>query len=208
METMNYSQLASPNSIEKTSQALTSKGYTVKHCKDKEDALSTLKSIIPDGATVMQGASVTLEEVGFMEYLKSGAHGWEDLQAKIHAEDDQAKRAALRRESVTSDFYLGSVHALCETGEFVIASNTGSQLPHVVYTSPNVVYVVSTKKIVPDLNEAMKRLEEYVIPLEDQHMKDLYNMGTTLNKVLITKGESPMTNRTITFILVDETLGF
>ena len=50
----------------------------------------------------------------------------EEFEA-ILAEKDPAKQALLRTQSALSDFYLGSVHAIAETGEFIIASNSGSQ---------------------------------------------------------------------------------
>lgn len=156
----------------------------------------------------MNGSSVTLEQIGYVEYLSEGKHGWQDLHALVNAENDKQKRAQLRRESVLSEYYLGSVHALSETGDFVIASNTGSQLPHVVYTSSNLIFVVSTKKIVPTLEDALKRLEDHVVPLENEHMLELYNMPTALNKIVIFRGESAMIGRKVTFLLIEEDLGF
>jgi hypothetical protein len=107
-----------------------------------------------------------------------------------------------------SDYYLGSVHALVESGEFIIASNSGSQLPHIVFTSPHLVFVVGAQKIVPSLDVALDRLRNYVIPLEDERMKEVYGAGTKLNKLVTFFGEAPYLNRTIDFVLVKEKLGF
>ena len=156
----------------------------------------------------MNGSSRTLEQIGFVDYLKSGKHGWNNLHEAILNEKDKAKQAILRKQSVISDYYLGSVHALVETGEFVIASNSGSQLPYLVFTSPNLILVVSDKKIVPTLKEAMKRLEKHVIPLEDKSIREKYGVGTAPNKILIFKGENPMLGRKVRMILVKEDLGF
>ena len=156
----------------------------------------------------MNGASRTLEEVGYIEYLKSGTHGWNNLHEAIVTETDPAKQAVLRKQSVISDFYLGSVHALTETGELLIASNTGSQLPHLVYTSPNIILVVSTKKIVPTLSDAFSRIEEHVVPLEDVRMKSVYGYGTTYTKTLVLHSENPALGRSVKVILVTEDLGF
>lgn len=175
---------------------------------NKEAAFQTIKELIPAGASVMNGSSVTLEEIGFIDYLKSGTHPWKNLHAEILAEPDKQKQSELRRQSVLSDYYLGSVHALSESGEFVIASNTGSQLPHIVFTSPNIIFVVGIQKIVPTLSEAMKRLEEYVVPLEDEHMKKLYGFGTMLSKIVIFRRENKIVNRRIRLLLVQEKLGF
>jgi len=106
----------------------------------------------------MNGASRTLEEIGYVDYLKSGTHGWKNLHEEILAEKDPATQALLRKQSVLSDYYLGSAHAVTQTGELVIASNSGSQLPHLAYTSPNIILVVGTHKIVPTLQDALARI--------------------------------------------------
>lgn len=205
---MKYNELASKTSLEKVVKALKEKGYEPIVVKNKNEALAKLKKIIPSGVSVMNGSSVTLEQIGFVEYLKSNEHKWNNLHAAIVAEKDPVKQAELRKKSVLSDYYLGSVHALAETGEFIVASNTGSQLPHIVFTSPNLIFVVSTKKIVKDVKEGLKRLNNHVVPLEDEHMMEKYNMGTQVNKILIFRGENQMLGRKITFILIEENLGF
>jgi L-lactate utilization protein LutC len=205
---MEYNALASLDVVQKTATALKGKNIEVLVAENGVEALKKIKELIPKGASVMNGASRTLEQIGFVDYLKADQHGWNNLHAAIVAEIDKTKQALLRKQAVLSDFYLGSVHAVSETGELVIASNTGSQLPHIVFTSPNLIFVVSTKKIVPNLTEAFKRLEEYVVPLEDKHMQELYGMKTEENKVVIFKNENPNMGRKVTLILVKEDLGF
>lgn len=205
---MQYKLLAEKESLEKTVAALVGHNYNVMVVKNGKDALAKIKEIIPKGSSVMNGSSTTLEQIGYIDYLKSNEHKWNNLHAAIVSEVDPAQQVFLRKHAVLSDYYLGSVHALTQTGEFIVASNSGSQLPHVVYTSKNLIFVVSTKKIVTNLSEAMQRLEKHVVPLEDKRLREVYGVGTTLNKILIFKGESPLSIRKITFILVEEDLGF
>ncbi len=205
---MVFNELANNQTVSETAHALQEKGYEVFMVNNGIEALEKIKVIIPEGMPVMNGSSVTLEQIGYIDYLKSDKHKWNDLHAKVTSEPDKDKRSILRKQSSLSDYYLGSVHALTETGDFIVASNTGSQLPHLAFTSQNLVLVVSTKKIVKTLDEGLKRLKEYVVPLEDKHMQDLYKQHTALNKILISNGEAPMIGRKITFILVEENLGF
>ena len=90
----------------------------------------------------------------------------------------------------------------------VIASNTGSQLPHLVFTSPNIILVVGTQKITPTLESAIRRLEEYVVPLEDKRAMGAYNSHTMNTKTLILHKENPMMGRSVKILLVKEQLGF
>ena len=205
---MNYETLAQPEAIKNVINGLKERNVEAFEVKDRAEALEKIKSLIPAGASVMNGASTTLQQIGYIDYLKAGSHGWNNLHEAILAEKDPEKQAQLRKLSVASDYYLGSVHALAETGEFVVASNTGSQLPHLVYSSPNLILVVSTKKIVPALSDAMRRLEEHVVPLEDARMQKAYGMGTHVSKEFIFKYESPFNKRKVQVMLVNENLGF
>lgn len=205
---MDYTHLASPDIVKDTIAALKERNIQAVAVENASDALSTIIGMIPSGASIMNGASQTLEQIGFVEYLKSREHGWNNLHEAIVHEQDSEKQSALRKQALMSDYYLGSVHALAQTGEFIIASNTGSQLPHVVFTSPNLIFVVSTKKIVPTLTDAFDRLEKHVIPLEDERAQKAYGSHTAPNKIIVFNGENPMMGRTVHIIFVNERLGF
>lgn len=207
---MEYTHIATEESITRTIAAMKERGFDAEVMATKEDALARIKELVPAGASVMNGASRTLEQIGFIEYLKAGQHPWRNLHASIVAEKDPEAQKILRRQALTSDYYLGSVHALAETGEMLIASNTGSQLPHLVYSSPNLVLVVSAKKLVPTLGDAHKRLLEHVVPLEDARMKEVYGpqAGTAVNKVFEFRKEAAFNGRSVRVLIVKEDLGF
>jgi L-lactate utilization protein LutC len=161
----NYETLASAESISTVEKALTSNGLLPETVATGVEALARIKELIPKGVSVMNGSSSTLEEIGFIDYLTNGGHGWNNLHDGILAEKDPVKQMELRKYSVVSDFYLGSVHAIPETGELVIASASGSQFPHLAFTSPNLILIVGTQKIVSTLADAHKRIAEHVFPL-------------------------------------------
>ena len=205
---MDYELLANEEAVKKVESALKDKGYDVTVVKTGAKALDKIKDLIPEGATTMNGSSVTLEQIGYFRFIESGQNKWKDLHGDIRKEDDPIKRTELRRKATLSDFYLGSVHALTYNGEFIVASNTASQIPHIAYTSPNLIFVVSTKKIVPDIESGFKRLENYVYPLVDKDLMDKYGKHTAISKVLVFKREPEYLGRKIHFILVNENLGY
>src|SRR5258708_3093688 len=204
----NYEILASTESISKVEKALAANGFLPETVTTGVEALARIKQLIPKGASVMNGSSRTLEEIGFINYLTGGDHDWNNLHEAILSEKHAAKQAELRKYSVVSDFYLGSVHALAGTGELVIVSASGSQFPHLAFTSPNLILVVGTQKIVPTLADAHKRISEYVFPLEDERMKTAGYPGSLLGKELILHKEHPMMGRKVHVILVNQKLGF
>ncbi len=170
-----------------------------------EAALDWIKQTIPDGSSVMHGNSATLREIGFLDYLSSNEHRWSCLKDEINAEDDSKLRAKMRREASLADYYLGSVHALAESGQAVIASGTGSQLGAYAYTAPNVIWVVGKQKLVPDLESAWKRLYETVLPRHASQFNA--TAPDNLGKALLFERETSK-SRTVSVLLIDEELGW
>ncbi|MDD5039889.1 MAG: lactate utilization protein [Patescibacteria group bacterium] len=204
---MKYDAVPTKDIINKTQRALEEKNVIVHVVKNKEEALGTVRGLIPAGAEVMTGSSLTLEQIGFVDVLKSGGHPWKNLKNDIVAEKDPVKQNVLRKKSVLADYFLASVHALTEDGQMVIGSATGSQLPSYAYTSDNVIWVVGAQKIVPTLPEGMKRLREYVFPLVDEHMKSLGAPGSVISEILIIE-RPPTKGRKLHMVLVKEVLGY
>ena len=205
---MNNNPIASDKTIEETKAALEKKGYIVSIVDSKKEALAYIKKTIPAAASVMNGSSTTLDEIGFVDYLKSAEHPWKNLHETVLAEKDQAKQALARKQSTITDWYLGSVHALTEAGEILVASNTGSQLPSLAYNASNFILVVGAQKIVKSMEAAVTRLHEVVIPLEDKRMEKVYGVGTKLNLMLWLLGEFAYSGRNRHIVLVKESLGF
>jgi hypothetical protein len=190
-------------------EAVNARGIHAEFVQTKEDALELVKTLIPPGCVVMTGASVTLQQIGFEAVLISGDHPWRNFKADLLAEKDPIKQSAMRREGTLAEFFLGGVNALAETGELVFASGSGSQLPAYAYTSRNVIWVAGAQKITPTLEDAMRRVREYVLPLEDQRQKSLGNQaGSRINRILIIEGEPAYLRRNLTLILVNQVLGF
>jgi hypothetical protein len=120
---------------------------------------------------------------------------------------DRATQAReIRKLGAAPDYAAGSIHAVTESGQVLIASNTGSQLGPYASGAGKVIWVVGAQKIVRDLEEGFRRIEEYSVPLEDVHMQQLYNAHTNLSKVLIINKE--IRPGRITMIIVKEELGY
>jgi hypothetical protein len=105
---MNTPVVSNNTVIEKTAAAVRDRGIAVEIVNTRADALERIKSIIPAGVSVMTGASLTLKEIGFEDYLVSKTHPWKNLKEEVLAEKDPAKQAALRKKATLTEFILGS----------------------------------------------------------------------------------------------------
>ncbi len=172
---------------------------------DAAEAKLVVLGLIPDGAQVHHGASQSLEVSGITDEIeKSGRY--EPVRPHIGRLDRVTQADEIRRLSAAPDVMLGSVHAVTETGSLLAASMGGSQLGPYVSGAGRVILVVGTQKIVSDLEEGLRRINEYAFPLEDARAQAAYGIHSAVNKVLIINRE--IAPGRITVVLVDEVLGF
>ena len=100
---------------------------------------------------------------------------------------------------------IGSAAAITDDGQIVVGSGSGSQLGAYAYAGGQVILVVGHQKLVRDVAEGLKRLQEYSLPREWDRMQAAGFPGTVLAKTLIISYEP---GARISVILVPETLGF
>lgn len=197
--------LASDEQIARTAKALEARNIKTLIAEDGEEAKRLFFELVPEGAEVFLGSSVTLETLGIRDEIDTSGK-YDALRPKMFAMDRATQGREIRKLGAAPEYAAGSVHAVTEDGRVIIASNTGSQLGPYASGAGKVIWVVGAQKLVTDLQEGMRRVEEYVVPLEDVHMQELYNMHTNLSKVLIVNKE--VRPDRITMIIVKEELGF
>lgn len=200
-----FTKLADDEQIQRTAQALEARNVKVLIAENGAEAKRMFFELVPEGAEVFLGASVTLETLGIKDQIdKSGKY--DALRPRIFAMDRATQGREIRKLGAAPDYAAGSVHAVTEDGQVMIASNTGSQLGPYAYGAGKVIWVVGAQKLVKNLEQGMRRLEEYCVPREEVHMQQLYGSHTGLNKILIVNKE--IRPERITMIIVKEELGY
>ena len=200
-----FAKFATDEQIERTMKALEANGIHALIAENAEEAKRLFFELVPDGSEVFLGSSVTLEQLGIKDEIDASGR-FDALRPKMFAMNRETQGREIRKLGGAPDYAAGSVHAVTEDGHVLIASNTGSQLGSYATSAGKVIWVVGSQKIVKDMNAGFRRLEEYVLPLEEAHMQELYHVGTNISKVLIVNREI-RPNR-ITMIIVKEELGF
>jgi len=203
--TRRFGTVADDASVKRATAALEANGITVLRAPNPAEARRIVLDLIPVGAQVNHGASLSLEEAGIIEAVeKSGRY--EFLRPRLRSMDRKTQADEIRRLSAAPDVMLGSVHAVTETGSLIAASMGGSQLGPYVSGAGRVILVVGTQKIVPDLEEGLRRVNDYAFLLEDARAQLAYGIHSAVNKVLIINRE--VVPGRITVVFVDEVLGF
>lgn len=202
-----WKTLASKESIDKTIESLKANNIDAKFVDSSEEAKKLVLSIVPEGAEVMTMSSVTLDTIGISKEIQESGK-YDSVKNKLNSMSRETQGREMQKLGSAPDWTIGSVHAVTEEGNVLIASNTGSQLPAYAYGSPHVILVVGTQKIVKNTDEGIKRIYDYVLPLESVRLNKQYNMdkGSFVSKLLIINREF-MPGR-VTVIFVNEILGF
>jgi hypothetical protein len=200
-----FGSLADDARVERTTAALKANGFTVLRAADAADARRVVLGLIPQGTQVYHGASQSLEATGISAEIEKSDR-YEAIRPRIFSMDRKTQADDIRRLIASPDVMLGSVHAVTETGSLLTASFGGSQLGPYASGAGRVILVVGTQKIVADLDEGMRRIEDYAFPLEDARAQAAYGIHSGVSKILIINRE--IAPGRITVVLVDEVLGF
>ena len=200
-----YAKQATDEKIERTSKALEANGIQTLIAETGAEAKRLFLELIPEGSEVFLSSSVTLEQLGIVADVDQSGR-FDAVRPKMYAMNRETQGREIRKLIAAPDFAAGSVHAVTEDGHVLIASATGSQLGPYASGAGRVIWVVGAQKIVKDLNDGLRRLNEHVVPLEEEHMQQLYKVGTAVNEMLIVN-RATRPGR-ITMILVKEELGF
>lgn len=200
-----FGELADDARVQRAAAALEANGINVLRAADAAEAKGVVLDLIPDGSQVHHGASESLDASGITHEIETSGR-YQDIRSQIWSMDRETQAVEIRRLGASPDFMLGSVHAVTETGSLIAASMSGSQLGPYGSGAGQVILVVGTQKIVSDLEEGLRRVEEYAFPLEDARAQAAYGVHSGVNKILFINRE--ITPGRITVVLVDEVLGF
>ena len=191
--------------LERAAAALAAHGFTVEVLDDAAAARARIKALIPDGAGVFTGASETLRLSGIEEDI-NGSGRYDAIKPRALAMDRATQADDIRRLLAGPDVIVGSVHAVTETGSLVIASGSGSQLPGYAGGADRAIWVVGAQKVVPDLDTALRRVEEHCLPLESARTQEAYGWPSAVNRLLVLNAEHRPGRGTV--LLLRESIGF
>jgi L-lactate utilization protein LutB len=203
------------NMVEQTVSALEERGFSAFAASGREEAKEKVLDLVPAGAKVGVGGSVTLRELGIVEALRARGHtlyeGWGPQQS-------QPKDFDFRKAHLTCDVFLTSSNAITSDGDLVNVDGVGNRVAAMIFGPEKVIVVAGYNKIVPDLDSAMQRIRNVAAPLNAKRL-DLkvpctetgYCMDCSVpdNICRVTTIISRKPRRTdLTVVLVPEQLGY
>ena len=200
-----FADAVSEQRLERAAAALTAHGFTVEILDDTAAARIRIEELIPEGASVFTGASETLRLSGIDDDINSSGR-YQAVKPRTLAMDRATQSDYIRRLRASPDVVVGSVHAVTETGSLVIASGSGSQLPANAGGAARAIWIVGAQKVVPDLETALRRVEEHCLPLENVRSLEAYGWPSAINRLLVLNAEYEPGRGTV--LLLREAIGF
>lgn len=145
----------------RTAAALEKANFTP-YCVDTaQQALALIETLVPAGAVVACGGSMSLEQAGVMQLLRSGKYRLMDRARKDITPEEIG---ALYRDVFSADCYFSSVNALTEDGALVNMDGNSNRVAALAFGPKEVILLVGANKIVDSLAAAERRIAEVAAP--------------------------------------------
>ncbi len=196
-----------------TIYALVRKGFTVHHAATRAEAASIVTGLIPEGASVGFGGSVTLRELGLYDSLKAAGRA-----VHWHWMNDEPKPQVFAN-AAQADVYLTSSNAITADGCLVNIAGTGNRVGAMIAGPKQVIVIAGANKLVEGgVSQGIARIKTVACPLNARRLGldtpcaqlgkcDAANCQHSMCNVTSVI-ERPLGGHKITLVLVDEEIGY
>lgn len=159
------------------------KRVQAEYLPDRHAARERILSLIPPGASIGCGDSVTIQQIGVLPLLiQSNNHEilnpfdkHEDGGYKVLGEE----RIDLERRAMMADVFLSGANAVTLDGRVVATDGNGNRVAAMIYGPRKIIIVAGVNKLVPDLQGALNRIRQIAAPANfrrhaDKHHRQAY----------------------------------
>jgi len=187
-------------------------GYFV---NDSTELLTLLSELVPTGASVGCGDSVTLEQTGVFEFLRSGNYNFYDKHKPGLTSEE---KRAIYIKNFSADIFVTGTSAVTLDGKLFNIDGNGSRLAPMIYGPSCVIVIVGTNKLVEDETAAIERTRQIAAPLDAMRLNketpcvtlgrciDCKHKQRICNSFVLIAGQ--FTAGRINIIIVNEDLGY
>lgn len=130
------------------------------YCETSANAVEKIITLMPKGASIGWGGSMTLSDIGLMDELKKTDYKLLDRDVPKSKEEQKIMYANI----FNSDFFLMSTNAITLDGELVNIDSRGNRVSFLCYGPENVIVVVGMNKVVSDVDSGIKRVHDIAAP--------------------------------------------
>ena len=194
---------------------LKSHHFDAYYCADKAAALEKALELIPKGASVGWGGSVTAQQIGLMDAVRAGEYNAIDRDKFT----DPGEKVRAMKQCLTADVFLTGANAISLDGQMVNVDGNANRVAAICYGPDSVIVIAGMNKVEDTLEAAVARARTVAAPMNKQRFlngttpcevtgtcANCKSEGCICNQILITRNSRPAGR--IKFIIVGEDLGF
>jgi len=188
-------------------------GYYV---SDRKQAVRKALELIPENSKVGFGGSVTLEQIGILDKLRTDDTIMLLDRTKLN---DPEEIRQLYLKMFSSDIFLSSSNAVTINGQLVNVDGRGNRVAMITFGPKKIIIIAGKNKLVTDIDSAIKRIQTIACPMNLKRVKDLakksavftnteWTLESIWGQVSIIERQLKNDKDRIHVIIVDEDLGF
>jgi hypothetical protein len=133
------------------------------YAESAEQARREILAMIPPGASVYRGGSMSTVSLGLWEEVASlpGVKLINPYEPGLSKEQGLERR----RQGLAADILIASANAITLDGVLVNLDGTGNRVAAMIFGPAKVILVVGMNKVVTDLEAARERIKRYAAPV-------------------------------------------
>nr|WP_315019795.1 lactate utilization protein [uncultured Aminipila sp.] len=153
--------------VEKAINALQKNNMKGIFVKNEDELLQVINELIEENSVVGVGDSITLLETGVLDFLRNGNYTFLD---KYREGITSEEKKNIYIQNFSADTFLCSTNALTEDGQLYNIDGNGSRVAPMIYGPKQVIIVAGINKLVPNREEAEKRVRNYAAPIDAKRL--------------------------------------
>lgn len=138
-------------------------GYFV---KDRAELLEFLSILVDENTSTGSGDSLSLCQLEVFNFLRENTIFNDKFKENLSIEEK--RKIALNNFNV--DVFFSSCNAISQDGELVFIDASGKRVAPIIYGPKQVIIIVGTNKITPDLESAMYRARQIAAPKDSRRL--------------------------------------
>lgn len=145
-------------------KSLDSRNIEGYYAETKEEALRVALELIPEGASIAWGGSMSIQEIGLKDAVCQGNY---KVYNREEAKTPEEKRK-IELATYDCDYFLTSANAISEDGVIVNIDGNANRVSAIAYGPRNVLMIVGMNKVVKDVRDAVSRARNEAAPVNAQ----------------------------------------
>lgn len=194
---------------------LSKKNYTPLYADDIAEARDIVLNLIPQGASIALGGSVTINELNLIDTFKSSNYRLFDR----YSQPDWPSTVECMRQGLLADYFVTSTNAITKQGELIQTDSGGNRVASLLYGPKNVIVICGINKLVDTCQDGLNRIKEFVGPLNSKRInhktpcnisgkcEDCNTKQRICNFTTILKSGKRVSGNTI-LIIINEEVGY